>query len=97
MGNAIKQTAVKNWLVFIGVAVCISLVGAGARPGVIQAATEKVKTRVEIDRGTLPADRVQTAIVKVTLDAPAPVQRARRPAAVRRRAASSVSPALRGL
>jgi len=80
MGNAIKQTAVKNWLVFIGVAVWIRLVGAGVRPGVLQAATEKVKTRVEIDRGTLPADRVQTAIVKVTLDAPAPVQRNRRPA-----------------
>ena len=80
MGNSIKQASVKKWLINFGVVVCFSLAGSVAGPGVSLAAAEKVKTRVEIDRGTLPADRVQTAIVKVTLDAPAPVLKARRPA-----------------
>ncbi len=61
-------------LLWISIAVLMTL------PAVACSATGKVETRIEIDRGTLPADQVQTAVVKVTLDAPAPVQRARRPA-----------------
>jgi len=80
MENSIKQQSLNMWFVNLTMVICIGLVGAVIRPGASLAAAEKVKTRVEIDRGTLPADRVQTAIVKVTLDAPAPAQRAQRPA-----------------
>jgi len=80
MENSIKQHSFKGGVVKLGLVICIGLVGAVAWPGASLAAAEKVKTRVEMDRGTLPADRVQTAIVKVTLDAPAPAQRAQRPA-----------------
>ena len=75
MRNAIVRKSVKSLLLIMGV--CL---GIGILTGVSPAATGKVQTRVEMDRGMLPADRAQTAVVKVTLDAPEPVQEARRPA-----------------
>ena len=74
-----KKTGKKFGFKF-GILFLIGMAGCMALPGAVAAASGKVKTRVEMDRGTLPADRVQTAVVKVTLDAPAPVQRDRRPA-----------------
>lgn len=44
------------------------------------AAPQDVQCRVELDRAILPAGRSQTAIVKVSLDAPPPPQRIQRPA-----------------
>jgi Ca-activated chloride channel family protein len=75
MKNTIARTPFRRLFLVMGV--CL---GIGVLAGVSPAATGKVQTRVEMDRGMLPADRAQTAVVKVTLDAPEPVQRARRPA-----------------
>ncbi len=80
MVKVIEKKPYKKLFSGIMVLLWTGIVGAMAFSGVSHAATGKVKTRVEIDRGMLPADRAQTAVVKVTLDAPAPVQRARRPA-----------------
>ncbi len=74
MRIAIVRKSFKSLFLMMGV--CL---GIGILAGVSPAATGKVQTRVEMDRGMLPADRAQTAVVKVTLDAPEPVQRARRP------------------
>ena len=46
----------------------------------VLAATKPVQCRVELDRAVLPAGRSQTAIVKVSLDAPQPPERIQRPA-----------------
>jgi len=80
MGTAIATKSLKKLFSVTGVILWVGLAGVMVLSGVSLAATGRVKTRVEMDRGTLPADRVQTAVVKVTLDAPAPVERARRPA-----------------
>lgn len=80
MNKAIEKSGIKKRFSEMVVWLCVGVAGFLVLPGVSPAASGKVKTRVEIDRGTLPADRVQTAVVKITLDAPAPVQRARRPA-----------------
>ncbi len=80
MNKAIEKNSIKKRFSEMVVLLCVGVAGFLVVPGVSQAVAGKVKTRVEIDRGTLPADRVQTAVVKITLDAPAPVQRARRPA-----------------
>ncbi len=80
MVKAIKNKSFKKLFSGIMVLLWAGMAGAMALSGVSHAATGKVKTRVEIDRGMLPADRAQTAVIKVTLDAPAPVQRTRRPA-----------------
>lgn len=80
MVTAIVKKSTRHLFSTVGVFLWIGLAGSMILAGVSQAATGKVTTRVEMDRGTLPADQVQTAVVKVTLDAPAPVERARRPA-----------------
>ena len=79
MVTAIVKKSTRHLFSTVGVFLWIGLAGSMILAGVSQAATGKVTTRVEMDRGTLPADQVQTAVVKVTLDAPAPVERARRP------------------
>lgn len=43
------------------------------------AAAPTVNCRVELDRGVLPAERANRAVVKITLDAPAPPRRNERP------------------
>ncbi len=80
MDRTITKNRLRKRLSEMGGLLCIAAIGLLVLPGMVQAAAGKVKTRVEIDRGTLPADRVQTAVVKVTLEAPAPAERARRPA-----------------
>lgn len=79
MDKAKGKNGIKNLFSKTVVLLCVGVAGLLVWPGMSHSATGKVKTRVEIDRGTLPADRVQTAIVKVTLAAPAPAERARRP------------------
>jgi hypothetical protein len=79
MDKAKKKNGIKNLFSKTVVLLCVGLAGLLVWPGMSHSATGKVKTRVEIDRGTLPADRVQTAIVKVTLEAAAPLERGRRP------------------
>jgi len=51
----------------------LSMGGAPAR------GEEPVRCRVEVDRGVLPAEGKQRAVVKITLDAPSPPRRTRRP------------------
>ncbi|MCP3954823.1 MAG: VWA domain-containing protein [Desulfobacterales bacterium] len=80
MVKAIEKKSFKKLYSRIMVLFLAGTAGVLVLAGTSHAVTGKVKTRVEVDRGTLPADRIQTAVVKVTLDAPAPVQRARRPA-----------------
>ena len=80
MRKTIKKNITKKLFSKLAVLLCIGIAAFLVWPEASHSAAGKVKTRVEIDRGTLPADRVQTAVVKVTLDAPAPVERARRPA-----------------
>ena len=80
MGKTIAGKPGRNFVTSVGIFFCIGVAAWMTLPVAASAAAEKVKTRVEMDRGTLPADQVQTAVVKVTLDAPAPVQRTRRPA-----------------
>ncbi len=80
MDNAKVKNVIKDLFSRTVVLICVGVAGFLVWPGMSHSATGKVKTRVEIDRGTLPADRVQTAVIKVTLDAPAPAERTRRPA-----------------
>jgi len=80
MGKIIAKKPFRKFVSKIGILFWTGLAVCMALPGAAGAVNEKVQTRVEMDRGTLPADRVQTVVVKVTLDAPAPDQSAQRPA-----------------
>lgn len=80
METAIEEMKFKHLLRAVGACLGIVLAGTAAFHGVSLAAAGKVQTRVEMERDMLPADRAQTAVVKVTLDAPEPVQSAHRPA-----------------
>ncbi len=55
------------------------VVAAAMTMSVSAQAVEKVTCRVELDRAVLPAGVKQKAIVKVTLDAPAPLRTVKRP------------------
>jgi Ca-activated chloride channel homolog len=65
----------RTWITRIAAAGAAALVAAGAG-----AKAPEIACRIETDRGILPADRTEKAVIKVTLDAPQPPDRHERPA-----------------
>jgi len=78
--KSLKNGKKKSWrmriVALIGFCAALSIV-IQADAGVSESG---VKCRVEIDRAILPAGGVQKAVVKITLDAPAPPEKSMRPA-----------------
>lgn len=76
-----RESKTKSGLGEIGVLFisCFLALGAFSSEPLAKTRDAQVGLQVELDRGVLPADDPQNVVVKVTLDAPEPPERAERP------------------
>lgn len=74
--TSFKRLGLKKLMVLVLWTICISLSGNTV---LAEKTKNRVDLRVELDKGVLPSDTSQNAVVKITLDAPQPPTELERP------------------